>query len=469
MSYENLMVPPHDIAAEQAVLGAFIVSGMAKDERAAWSIVQPLLDEEDFYRHDNRLIFRAISALITDGKPTDMVTVEEWLKSAGELDNAGGFAYLADLARGVPFHANVRAYADIVRDKALLRAIISVTVGVQAAAFQAASGAGRGVVEDALQQFFKLETRGTRGLDAWKSLKHILKDVLEDMDKRSASSSALLGYSTGLSDLDQVIPGLEKSKLYLIGGRPGQGKTTLGMTICENVALEGGQVAIFSQEMPSLSLGQKTVASQGRADFNAVRRPHLLDEAGWAGVTRGVTKIANTAFYVDDSAGLSPADIRARLRRLVMDTGRPVDLVMIDYVGLMVPSGGKDHGSENANITNISRELMAIKKEFEVPILLLSQLNREVEKRGNRRPVLSDLRDSGSLEQDADVVMFLYRDEYYDQQSAEKGVAEIIVAKQRAGEIGTVKAAFSGKFQRFDDLAAPHLYAVGSDEGGGRW
>jgi replicative DNA helicase len=448
---DSLQIPPHDIDAEQAVLGSLLVAGRANDS-GAWATVSGLIDEMAFYRQDHRLIFRAIESLAAVNEPIDILTLKAWLETRKELENAGGFAYLVRLIQHTPSAANSKAYAEIVQEKAMLRALLEVSTTLQAAVF-GKDAASKTILQNSLQSMFTLENKGLQGTKTFLSAKQLFKTVLAQMEQRSASGNAIIGHKSGLNELDTVLSGFEDGKLYLIGARPRVGKTTLAMTIAESFALDGKPVAFFSQEMPSLNLGEKILASQGRVDYSAVRSAQLQEEQ-WAKVALAIKKMGNVPFYVDDSSNISPADVRSRCRRLMTEKGhKKLGLIVIDYVGLMMPSGGKDHGTENANITAISRELMAIKKEFECPIVLLSQLNRECEKRPNKRPVLSDLRESGSLEQDADAVIFLYRDELYNEESPDKGVAEVIIAKNRSGMQDTVRLAFSGNYQRFDNLA----------------
>lgn len=448
---DSLQIPPHDIDAEQAVLGGLLVAGRAHDS-SAWAVVSGLLDDSDFYRQDHRLIFRAVSVLASQNQPIDILLLQDFLKSKNELENAGGFAYLVNLIKSTPSAANIKAYAEIVQEKAMQRAILTATTDAQALVY-GKQGSSKQILENVLQKLFLLENKGLRGARSFYSAKQILRSVLEQMEIRSASENAIVGQACGLDELDKALSGFEDAKLYLIGARPRVGKTTLAMTIAEKLALDGKPVAFFSQEMPAINLGEKMIASQGRVAYADIRTAKLQDEQ-WAKVAYAVKRMGEVPFYVDDSSNISPADIRSRCRRLLTEKQHDkLGAIVIDYIGLMQPSGSKDYGTENGNITAISRELMALKKEFACPIILLSQLNRECEKRPNKRPLLSDLRDSGSLEQDADAIIFLYRDELYNEDSPDKGIAEVIIAKNRSGMQDTVKLAFNGAYQRFDNLS----------------
>ena len=457
--FDDLRVPPYSLEAEQAVLGGLLISGRAHDANA-WAVVSGLLIEEDFYRQDHRLIFRAIATLASQNQPLDILVIQNALASHNDLENAGGFAYLVTLVRETPSAANIKAYAEIVHEKAMLRAVLQTCAELSDAVYSKAADS-KTLVERAVQSFFTLETKGTRGLQSFTPLKAILRKLLPILEERSASDNPIIGEQSGLVALDNALSGFEDNKLYILAARPRVGKTTLAMTIAENFALNGKPVAFFSQEMSELNLGEKILASQGRVDFAAVRSAHLTEEQ-WVKVATAVKKMSNVPFYVDESTNISPADVRSRCRRLLVEHKHAkLGLIVIDYVSLMRPSANKNFASENETIAAISRELMSVKTEFECPILLLAQLNRECEKRPNKRPVLPDLRDSGALEQDANVVMFLYRDELYNEDSPDKGVAEVIIAKNRAGMQDTVRLAFQGSYQRFENLADHYQHQQG--------
>lgn len=455
-SYESLKIPPHSIEAEQSVLGGLMLSGLANDS-TAWDTIADKVAEEDFYRQDHRLIFRAINALAEDSQPLDLVTISEWLKKHNELENAGGFAYLATMAKDTPSAANIRAYAEIVREKSVLRQLISVGTGIADSAFNAEGRPSKELLDEAEQRVFKIAEQGSRQGQAFKPLKGLLKGTLEHIEELSKLSSNITGISTGYDELDEMTSGLQKGDLVIVAGRPSMGKTTFSMNLAEYAAVHAKMpVAVFSMEMPAEQLVLRLLSSMGRVDQHRVRTGKLTDE-DWPRIATAVKIFADVPMFIDDSPALSPTEVRARSRRLMREHGQ-LGLIVLDYIQLM--QTGRASENRATEISEISRGLKALAKELNVPIIALSQLNRSLEQRPNKRPVMSDLRESGAIEQDADVIVFIYRDEVYNPESPDKGSAEIIIAKQRNGPIGTTRLTFLGKYTRFENFT-PDVYTPG--------
>ncbi len=444
---DDLKVPPHSIEAEQSVLGGLML------DKNAWEKIADRVSEEDFYRYDHRLIFRAIAELAEDNTPLDVVTLSEWLKQLDNLEDAGGFAYLLTLSKDTPSAANIRAYADIVREKSILRQLISVGTEIADSGFNAADRPSKELLDEAEQKVFHIAEQGNRQ-QAFKPIKELLNDALSKIDELSKSDATITGEATGYSELDEMTSGFQAGDLVIVAGRPAMGKTTFSMNIAEYVALNKGTVAIFSMEMPAEQLILRMFASNGRVPLSDIRTGKIREE-DWPRVGMSVKAFAKTKLFIDDSAALSPTDIRAKTRRLAREHGG-VGLIVIDYIQLMQSGGKADNRA--SEVSDISRSLKALAKELECPVIALSQLNRSLEQRPNKRPVMSDLRESGAIEQDADIIIFIYRDEVYNDDSPDKGMAEVIIGKQRNGPIGTVRLTFTGKFTRFDNYA-PDVYA----------
>ena len=446
-SFESLKVPPHSIDAEQSVLG-----GLMLDNRA-WDIIADRVSEEDFYRQDHRLIFRSIAELAEDSKPLDWITLSEWLKQRSELENAGGTSYLGTLAKDTPSAANIKAYADIVREKSVLRQLISVGTDISALAFDSGDRDSRSLLDEAEQRVFKIAEQGARQ-QAFKPIKQLLKDSLDQIQRLAETEGTITGTATGYADLDEKTSGLNAGDLVIVAGRPAMGKTTFSMNIGEHVALNGLPVVIFSMEMPAEQLVLRMFASNGRVPLSDIRTGKIRDE-DWPRVAMAVKAFSKTKIFIDDTAGQSPTEIRAKTRRLTREHGQ-LGVIIIDYLQLMQTGSQSDNRA--AEISEISRSLKGLAKELKCPVIALSQLNRSLEQRPNKRPIMSDLRESGAIEQDADIIIFVYRDEVYDEDSPDKGQAEIIIGKQRNGPIGTVRLTFHGKYTRFDNFA-PDVYA----------
>jgi replicative DNA helicase len=439
----TLKVPPHSIEAEQSVLGGLLLEG------SAWDQVSDRLVEEDFYRQDHRLIYQAIRRVYDSGRPCDLITVAEALEQSGELERAGGMAYLGLLAGGVVSAVNLAAYADIVRERAIARQLIGVGSAIADSGFHPQGRSVAELLDAAEARVFEIAERGARSRSGFAAVKDLLPTVLERLDALYRSGTTLTGVSTGFADLDRMTSGLHPAELIIVAGRPSMGKTSFAMNMVESVAIRSRQpVAVFSMEMPAEQLALRMISSLGRVDAHRVRTGQLHDD-DWPRVTSAMHLLGEADIFIDDTPALTPLELRARTRRLKRQHG--LGLVVVDYLQLMQSPGAKDNRA--LEISEISRSLKALAKELSVPVIALSQLNRSLEQRPNKRPVMSDLRESGAIEQDADVILFIYRDEVYNEDSPDKGKAEIIIAKQRNGPIGHLHLAFLGAYTRFEDLA----------------
>lgn len=443
---DAIKLPPHSVEAEQSVLGGVLL------ENTAWERIADLITEQDFYRHDHRLIYRHITKLLDASKPADVVTVSESLESSQELATVGGLAYLGALARNTPSAANIRRYAEIVRDRAILRGLVAVGTSIADSAYSPMGRSASELLDQAEGKVFEIAEAGARGKQGFMELQPLLTQVVERIDMlfQRDNPSDITGIPTGFTDLDQKTSGLQPGDLVIVAGRPSMGKTAFSLNIAENVALESGlPVAVFSMEMSGTQLVMRMMGSVGKLDQHKVRTGRLQDE-DWQRLTYAVGKLNDAPLYIDESAALTALELRARARRLHRQCGK-LGLIVIDYIQLMSASSqGENRATE---ISEISRSLKALAKELDVPVIALSQLNRSLEQRPNKRPVMSDLRESGAIEQDADVILFIYRDEVYNPETPEKGVSEIIIGKQRNGPIGTVRLAFLGEYTRFENLA----------------
>ena len=440
---EGLRVPPHSVEAEQSVLGGLML------DNEAWLQVSEKLTDQDFYRRDHASIFRGVEALANAGKPYDIVTLAEWLEANGQLGAAGGLQYLAQLADNTPTAANIGAYADIVRERAVLRSLIRAGTDIAESAFRTEGRSALELIDEAERVVFQIAERESRGRKGFQPIKQLLVAALDRIDQLHQRDSPITGVPTGYSDLDDKTSGLQPSDLVIIAGRPSMGKTAFALNLAQNAALHGDTpVAIFSMEMPSEQLAMRLLSSLGRIDQHKLRTGKLGDD-DWPRLTHAVGHLSEVKLYIDDTPALTPGDLRARCRRLAREHG--LGMVVIDYLQLMHVHGTSENRA--TEISEISRSLKALAKELNVPVLALSQLNRSLEQRGDKRPVMSDLRESGAIEQDADVIMFIYRDEVYNEDSTDKGIAEIIIGKQRNGPIGTIKLRFFGEFTRFENLA----------------
>lgn len=445
---QRLKVPPNSIEAEQSLIGGLML------DHAAWEKVADVISADDFYRKDHRLIFSAIANLVETSNPCDVVTVSEYLENRGELDHAGGLEYIATLANETPGAANARAYAKILRERAVLRALINAGNEISGNAFATDGRMASELVDEAERLVFKIADKGARGRTGFKPLKKILPEAVDRIDVLHQSEGDITGIPTGFTELDKMTAGLQPGELVVIAGRPSMGKTTLAINIAENAAI-GSKVptAIFSMEMPSQQLAFRMISSLGRVDQTHLRTGRFPDE-DWARINTAVQLMSEAPIFIDDSAALSPTEIRARSRRLQREHG--LGLIVVDYLQLMeVPGNTENRATE---ISEISRSLKALSKELELPIIALSQLNRSVEQRTDKRPVMSDLRESGAIEQDADLILFIYREEVYNQDTPRKGIADISIAKQRNGPIGNFPLTFVGRYTKFENWM-PESYA----------
>ncbi|SPJ33676.1 replicative DNA helicase [Kushneria phyllosphaerae] len=439
-----LKVPPHSLEAEQSVLGGLML------DNQAWDEIADRLVSDDFYRIEHRDVFKAMVRLAEEGRPFDVVTLSEELESHDRLGRVGGLSYLAELARNTPSASNIRAYADIVRERATLRKLIAAANQIADGAFNPQGRSADELVNEAERLVFQIsesrpKTGGAIGMS------DLLSKAVDRIDELFNLKGQMTGLSTGFRDLDDMTSGLQPSDLVIVAGRPSMGKTTFAMNLVEHAVVSSDKaVVVFSMEMPADSLMLRMISSLGRIDQTRVRNGQLEDE-DWPRLTSAVNLLKDKQLYVDDTAALSPNEMRSRSRRIARDAGG-IGLIMIDYLQLMQVPGMSEN--RTAEISEISRSLKGLAKEFNCPVVALSQLNRSLEQRPNKRPVMSDLRESGAIEQDADVIAFVYRDEVYNKDNPDnKGLAELIIGKQRNGPIGTVHMAFIGKYTRFEDLA----------------
>ncbi|MEK9823605.1 MAG: replicative DNA helicase [Gammaproteobacteria bacterium] len=437
-----LKVPPHSIEAERSVLG-----GLMLDENA-WDAVSAKVSAEDFYRSDHRTIFRCMIDLVERNQPLDIITISETLEGVGELDNVGGMAFISDLAGSTPTASNIVAYADIVRERATVRNLISVAHEIADSGFNPEGRSSSELINEAESKVFRIadERPSTGGPEP---VRPLLTKTIERIDLLFQNKGALTGVSTGFRDIDDMTSGMQPSDLIIIAGRPSMGKTAFMMNIAEAAVIsDGAPVLVFSMEMPSDSLVMRMLSSLGRIDQSKIRTGQLGDD-DWPRLTSAVTLLSDKPLFIDDTPALTPNEIRSRARRVAREHGK-LGMILIDYLQLMRVAGNSENRA--GEISEISRSLKAIAKEFDCPLIAGSQLNRGLEQRPDKRPVMSDLRESGAIEQDADVIMAIYRDEVYHE-DAEKGVAEIIILKQRNGPIGKKKLAFAGQYTKFEDLA----------------
>ncbi|MBP0618583.1 replicative DNA helicase [Cupriavidus oxalaticus] len=442
---DNLKVPPHSIEAEQSVLGGLLL------DNAAWDRIADFLSEADFYRFDHRMIFQSIARLISATKPADVITVYEMLQVAGKAEEVGGLAYLNSLAQNTPSAANIRRYAEIVRERAVLRKLVTVADDIASAAFAPKGREVRELLDEAESKVFAIAEEGARGQAGFQEIQPLLTQVVERIDElyHRDSTSDVTGVPTGFVDLDRMTSGMQGGDLIIVAGRPSMGKTAFSLNIGEHVAVEQGlPVAVFSMEMAGTQLAMRMLGSVGRLDQHRLRTGRLLDE-DWPRLTHAIQRMNDAQLFIDETPALNPMELRARSRRLARQCGQ-LGLIIIDYLQLMSGSGGGENRA--TEISEISRSLKGLAKELNCPVIALSQLNRSLEQRPNKRPVMSDLRESGAIEQDADVILFIYRDEVYNPDSQDKGTSEIIIGKQRNGPIGTVRLTFLGQFTKFDNF-----------------
>ncbi|MBU3554089.1 replicative DNA helicase [Polynucleobacter sp. UB-Piko-W3] len=452
---QALKVPPHSVEAEQSLLGGLLI------DNTAWDRLGGVLSDKDFYRPEHALIYKVITRLVGDNHPADVITVHDAIKSeqGGDLVSVD---YLNSLAQNTPSSANIKGYADIVRDRSILRRLIEVSDSIVNSAFVPEGRSVRTLLDEAESRILQIGEEGSRKAD-YLEIEPLLRSVVARIDElyNRQGGSDITGIATGFIDLDKQTSGLQKGDLVIVAGRPSMGKTALALNIAENVALsEGLPVVIFSMEMSGEQLASRLLGSVGRVDQSRMRTGKLQDDE-WPRVTDAIARLSNTQILIDETGALSSLELRARARRIARNFGGTLGLVVIDYLQLMSGSGSENRATE---ISEISRSLKSLAKELQCPVVALSQLNRGLEQRPNKRPIMSDLRESGAIEQDADVIMFIYRDEvYHPDTTTDKGMAEIIIGKQRNGPIGTVRLSWQGQYTKFDNLA---MGSVGYSSGG---
>ena len=448
---EVIKLPPHSVEAEQSVLGGLLL------DNSAWDRCADLVGERDFYRHDHRLIYRHINKLVEASKPADVITVAESLELSGEIANVGGLAYLGALAKNTPSAANIRRYAEIVRERSVMRKLVEVGTAISDSAYSPGGRDARQLLDEAESKVFEIAEAGARGQQGFVELQPLLTQVIERIDElyHRDNASDVTGTPTGFTDLDSMTSGLQPGDLVIIAGRPSMGKTALALNIAEHVGVDNRMpVGIFSMEMGGTQLAMRMLGSVGRLDQHRLRTGRLRDE-DWPRLTHAVGKLNDAPIHIDETPALNALELRARARRLHRQYGK-LGLIVVDYLQLMSStSQGENRATE---ISEISRSMKALAKELQVPLIALSQLNRSLEQRPNKRPVMSDLRESGAIEQDADLILFIYRDEVYNPDSQDKGIAEIIIGKQRNGPIGTVRLTFLGEHTRFQNHATAGRY-----------
>ncbi len=448
---ESFKTPPHSIETEQSVLGGLML------DNHAWDKVADIITDDDFYRHDHKLIYHHICKLIEHNKPADVVTVAESLELSAELQTVGGLAYIGAIAQNTPSAANIKRYAEIVRERSVMRNLAQVGVQITDSAYNPAGRTAANLLDEAESKVFEIAEEGARGKEGFIDIQPLLKQVVERIELlyNRDNPSDVTGIASGFHDLDQKTSGFQPGDLIIVAGRPSMGKTAFSLNIAENVALDLNKpVAVFSMEMGGSQLAMRMLGSVGRLDQHKVRTGRLEDE-DWPKLTHALGKLNDAPIHIDESAALNALELRARARRLYRQFGG-LGLIVVDYLQLMSSTNqGENRATE---ISEISRALKALAKELKVPVIALSQLNRSLEQRPNKRPVMSDLRESGAIEQDADVILFIYRDEVYDPDTQDKGMAEIIIGKQRNGPIGTVNLTFLGEYTRFESYARTEYY-----------
>ena len=450
---EQVSIPPHSTEAEQAVLGGIMLSNQH------WDGIAERVIAEDFYTFAHKAIFQTMEELMRNQTPIDLITLDQALKAKGISDSVGGFAYLADLSNNTPNAINILAYAEIVREKAILRELIAVGNRIAENSYSPKGKDIKMVLDEAEREVFAIAEKRSSSTEGPQNVLSVLESTIARIETlgKLENHNGVTGVTTGFIELDKKTAGLQPSDLIIVAARPSMGKTTFAMNLCENAAMASDKpVLVFSLEMPAEQIMMRMIASLARVDQTKIRTGQNLDETEWSKIASvfGMFKQKNN-LYIDDSSGLTPTELRSRARRVYRENNG-LSMIMVDYLQLMRAPAFSDN--RTLEIAEISRSLKALAKELEVPVVALSQLNRTLEQRADKRPVNSDLRESGSIEQDADLIMFIYRDEVYNDNSEDKGVAEIIIGKQRNGPIGRVRLAFNGQFSRFDNLAEQREY-----------
>jgi replicative DNA helicase len=442
----QLRIPPHSIEAESSVLGGLLL------DNGAWDRMGDLLVDSDFYRHEHKLIYAAVGALINASKPADVITVFEQLQNLGKAEEVGGLSYLNSLAQYVPSASNIRRYAEIVRERSILRKLVSASDEIATNAFNTQGKSVDKILDEAEQKIFNIGEEGSRMKQGFQSMESLVVELLDRVSEMAENPNDITGVRTGFYEFDKMTSGLQPGDMIVLAARPSMGKTSLAINIAEHVALnEGLPVAVFSMEMGASQLAVRIVGSIGRIDQGHLRTGKLSDEE-WPRLTEAIEKLRNVSLHIDETPGLTTSELRANSRRLARQYGR-LGLIVVDYLQLMSVSSSMNDENRATAVGEISRGLKMLAKELKCPVIALSQLSRGVESRTDKRPMMSDLRESGAIEQDADLIMFIYRDDYYNKDSKEPGVAEVIISKHRNGPTGTVKLAFLKPLTKFENLA----------------
>ena len=441
---DEVRTPPHSVEAEQAVLGGLMI------DANAWDAVADIVVASDFYRRDHRLIFEAIAEVAEIRGSCDVVTISEHLERKGRLEEVGGLHYLGSIARDTPSAANVRAYSEIIRERSVLRQLVAAGGEIAAAATDSRGRSATELVDEAERRVFEIAERGSRGRSGFRAVRDILPQTIDRLDTLHQSPGEIRGVPTGFTLLDRKTAGLQPGDLVVIAGRPSMGKSTLAVNIAESAAIAKGVAAgIFTMEMSAEQMTLRMISSLGRVNASHLRSGNFSDE-DWSRIQGAMSQLSSAPIYLDESPALTPTELRARARRLKRE--RDLGLIIVDYLQLMQVPGTKENRA--TEISEISRSLKALAKELSVPVIAISQLNRAVEQRTDKKPVMSDLRESGAIEQDADLILLIYREEAYDQNTTRRGIADIIIAKQRNGPTGEVQLTFLGEYTRFENLVA---------------
>ena len=447
-----LKLPPHSIEAEQSLIGGLLL------DNSAWDRIADIVAEGDFYRDDHRRIFAHIRKLVEMARPADVVTVYESIEKSNEVDRTGGMAYLGEIANATPSAANIRRYAEIVHERAILRKLVTVGDEIAGAALNPAGRDAKQLLDMAEQKVFEIAEAGAKSVQGFRAITPLLGDVVDRIQElyNKENPSDITGIPTGFTDLDHMTSGLQPGDMIVVAGRPSMGKTAFALNIAEHVGVELRlPVAVFSLEMSGPQIATRMLSSIGRIDQQKTRNGRLTDE-DWDRMTVALGKLHEAPIHIDETGAINATDLRARARRLARQFGGKLGLIVIDYIQLMTST--KDNENRATEISEISRSIKALAKELQVPIIALSQLSRKVEERNDKRPLMSDLRESGAIEQDADIILMMYREEYYKQDTSEKGVAEVIIGKHRNGPTGTVKLTFLGEYTKFLNFATPGSY-----------
>jgi replicative DNA helicase len=442
-----LRLPPQSLESESSVLGSLMC------DNAGWDRVADLLNDQDFYRQEHQLIYAAIGVLVNSGKPADIITVYERLQQTGQADAVGGLVYLNALAQYVASASNIRRYAEIVRERSVLRRLATAGDTIAASAFETGGKPVNEVLDAAEQAVLAIGEANGRVQEGFHSIDNIVVRVLDRISELADNPDAHAGLATGFDDFDRMTSGFQAGDLVVLAGRPGSGKTAWALNVAEHVAVRQRKpVAVFSMEMGSEQLGIRLIGSMGRIDQTHLRTGRLTEEE-WPRLTEAVEQLRSVQLHVQETPGMTISDLRASARRLARQCGGQLGLVVVDYIQLMSVSAGMAKENRATAVGELSGGLKALAKELKCPVIALSQLSRKVEERTDKRPMLSDLRESGAIEQDADTVVFIYRDSYYNKETKEPGIAEIIIGKQRSGPTGTVKLAFVEALTKFENLA----------------